>query len=115
MNQRDPELYDRSIATLLACWEEIARGSADAALERLPGVTVAVFASGPERAVYNNAVLGEGLGVHERPAAVDAMESVYSSAGVERFRGVGARGRHRDVARVARARLHGYGIDAGNG
>jgi len=85
MNPRDWELYGRSIATLLACWEEIARGSSDAALQRLPGVSVAVLPSGPERTVYNNAVLDVGLDVHERLAAVDAMESVYSSAGVDRF------------------------------
>jgi hypothetical protein len=36
----DQDLYRRSVAALLASWEEDARGSAGAALTRLPGLTV---------------------------------------------------------------------------
>ena len=66
------------MATLAASWEEYARGAPGASVQRLPGVTAAVFPNGPERAVYNNAVL-------ERAEAIDAMEAAYAQAGVERF------------------------------
>jgi ribosomal protein S18 acetylase RimI-like enzyme len=66
------------MATLVASWEEYARGAAGASVQRLAGVTAAVFPDGPERDVYNNAVL-------ERAAAIDAMEAAYAAAGVERF------------------------------
>lgn len=81
----DNDLYVRGAATLLASWEEYARGSAGAALKRLNGVSAAVFPSGPERAVYNNALLDRDLGPTERAAAVDAMEAAYNSAGVDRY------------------------------
>src|SRR6266511_4267705 len=81
----DNDLYIRGAATLLASWEEYARGSAGATLERLNGVSAAVFPSGPERAVYNNALLDRDLGPTERAAAVDAMEAAYTSAGVDRY------------------------------
>jgi GNAT superfamily N-acetyltransferase len=66
------------MATLIASWEEYARGAKGASVRRLPGVTAAVFPAGPERAVYNNAVL-------ERAEAIAAMEAAYAEAGVERF------------------------------
>ena len=66
------------MATLVASWEEYARGTEGASVQRLPGVTAAVFPDGPERAVYNNAVL-------ERAEAIAAMEAAYAEAGVERF------------------------------
>jgi len=53
----DRDLSVRGSATLLASWEEYARGSAGAALVRLPGVSAAVFPTHPERAVYNKALL----------------------------------------------------------
>jgi ribosomal protein S18 acetylase RimI-like enzyme len=71
-------LYQRGTATLLASWEEYARGAADAVVERLPGVAAAVFPKAPERDVYNNALL-------ERPDAIDAMEEAYAAAAVTRF------------------------------
>jgi ribosomal protein S18 acetylase RimI-like enzyme len=81
----DDDLYVRGAATLLASWEEYAHGCADAALERLNGVSAAVFPSGPERAVYNNALLDRGLGPAVRVAAVDAMEAAYRCARVDRY------------------------------
>jgi ribosomal protein S18 acetylase RimI-like enzyme len=81
----DARLYSRGIETLLASWEAYARGAADAAVHRLPGVTAAVFPSDPERAVYNNAVLERGLGEPHRAAAVEAMEAAYATAGVDGF------------------------------
>jgi GNAT superfamily N-acetyltransferase len=81
----DNDLYVRGAATLLASWEQYARGSAGAALERMNGVSAAVFQSDPERAVYNNALLDRDLRPTERAAAVDAMEAAYNSAGVDRY------------------------------
>ena len=81
----DADLYDRGIATLLACWAEFARGSKGATLERGKGFAAAVFPSGPERTVYNNAVLDRGLGAPERGIALDAMEAAYASAGIDQF------------------------------
>lgn len=66
------------MATLVASWQEYARGAGGASVRRLPGVAAAVFPAGPERSVYNNAVL-------ERAEAIDAMRAAYAEAGVERF------------------------------
>ena len=75
----------RGAATLLASWEEYARGSAGAALDRLEGVSAAVFPSEPERAVYNNALLDRDLGPTTARAAIIAMDAAYGSAGVDRY------------------------------
>jgi ribosomal protein S18 acetylase RimI-like enzyme len=79
------DLYDRGVATLLACWEAFARGSADATMERGKGFVAAVFPSGPERAVYNNTVLDRDLDALERGVALDAMEAAYASAVIDHF------------------------------
>src|SRR5439155_18373686 len=71
------ELYLRGSDTLLASWEEYARGADGAAVHRLPGVATAVFPAEPERAVYNNALLECDMGPGERSDALDAMETVY--------------------------------------
>lgn len=81
----DHELYIRGSETLLASWAQYARSSAGAALQRLSGVAAAVFPQGPERAVYNNALLDRDLGRAERAAAVDAMAAAYRSAGIDRY------------------------------
>ncbi len=81
----DDDLYTRGAATLLASWEEYARGAPGASLSRLGGVAAAVFPRGPERGVYNNALLDRDLGPTKRAAAVDAMEAAYRSAGVDRY------------------------------
>ena len=78
-------LHRRGTATLLASWEEYARAATDAVLARLPGVAAAVFPKGPERAVYNNALLERGLGETERAEAIGAMQAAYAAAGVTRF------------------------------
>lgn len=79
------DFYKRGIATLLASWQAYARGSGDAQLLRLDGVAAAIFPSGPERAVYNNAVLDRDLTAAALVRAADAMEAAYGSAGVDRF------------------------------
>jgi ribosomal protein S18 acetylase RimI-like enzyme len=81
----DTDLYLRGAKTVLASWEAYARGSAGATVRRRPGVAAAVFPNGPERGVYNNAVLERGLAGGERAEAVDAMEAAYAGAGVTRF------------------------------
>jgi ribosomal protein S18 acetylase RimI-like enzyme len=81
----DAELYRRGIRTLVASWEAFAAGTKDAAVHHLDGVTAAVFPSGPERDVLNNALLAPGLSTAGRDAAVEAMEVHYRTAGVDRF------------------------------
>jgi GNAT superfamily N-acetyltransferase len=81
----DRDLYARGAATLLASWQEYARGSSGAALMRLSGVAAAVFPTEPERSVYNNALLDRDLGATERATAVDAMEAAYSAGRIERY------------------------------
>ena len=81
----DADLYRRGVTTLLASWDEYARGAIGAAVRRFPGVAVAVFPNEPERAVYNNAVLNRDLTPAARAGALDAMESAYAAAGVGRF------------------------------
>lgn len=76
-------LYDRGLATAVACWEHFAAGTEDAAVLRTPGVAAAVFPVGPERAIYNNAVLERDLS--DRRGAVIAMEDAYSAAGIASF------------------------------
>ncbi len=81
----DLELYARGMRTAVACWSSYARTIAGGAVHHLPGVEVAVFTEGPERDVFNNAVLGHGLPTRQRRAAVDAMRSTYRDAGVTAY------------------------------
>jgi ribosomal protein S18 acetylase RimI-like enzyme len=104
----DADLVARGTATLLAAWEEYARGAAGAAVHRLPGVAAAVFPLGPEREVYNNAVLAGDLVPTERAAAVDVMEEAYASAGVARF---AAWVHEDDPAMRADLERRGYSLD----
>jgi ribosomal protein S18 acetylase RimI-like enzyme len=82
---RDDDLYRRGSATLLASWEEYARGAAGASLQRLSGVGAAVFPTEPERTVYNNALLERQLAAGARAVALETMEDAYAAAGVARF------------------------------
>ncbi|HEY1001483.1 MAG TPA: GNAT family N-acetyltransferase [Streptosporangiaceae bacterium] len=103
------ELYLRGRDTLLASWEEYARGAAGAAaVHHLPGVAAAVFPDEPERAVYNNALLERDLGAADRTGAVDAMEAVYATAGVTRF---AAWVHDSDPAMRAELERRGYTLD----
>ena len=79
------DLYERGAATLLASWEEYARGAIDASLRRFVGVAAAVFPDEPERSVYNNGLVDRYLSTRERADALDAMEAAYAAAGVDRF------------------------------
>ena len=81
----DADLYERGAETLLASWEEYARGATGAVLHRFAGVATAVFPTPPERDIYNNALIERDLGVAERADAIAAMEAAYKDAGVARF------------------------------
>jgi ribosomal protein S18 acetylase RimI-like enzyme len=102
------DLYRRGIATAVACWSEFSRGVRGASVEDLPGVTAAVFPTEPERSVYNNAVLARGLTAVERREAVDALEAVYASVGVERF---AAWVHESDAAMCRDLEQRGYSLD----
>jgi GNAT superfamily N-acetyltransferase len=81
----DRELYDRGAATMVASWEVVASGPADASLVRADGVAAAVFPSGPEAEFFNNALVERGLDAAARSAAVAALEAIYGEAGVKTF------------------------------
>jgi ribosomal protein S18 acetylase RimI-like enzyme len=81
----DQELRRRAMQTVLASWQAYARGARRASVVRGPGVAVAVFPEGPERDVYNNAVLDTGLQGEARARALDATEAAYASAGIQQF------------------------------
>jgi ribosomal protein S18 acetylase RimI-like enzyme len=104
----DCELYARGCATLLASWEEYARGAPEASLQRAPGVAIAVFPEGPEREVYNNALFDLDLDGARRSAAVDAMEAAYAAGGVTRF---AAWVHERDLPLRHELERRGYSLD----
>ena len=104
----DVELYLRGSDTLLASWEAYACGAVGAAVKRFPGVAAAVFPDGPERAVYNNALLQRDLGPGERSDALDAMESAYAAAGLPRF---AAWVHESDLAMRGELERRGYTLD----
>jgi ribosomal protein S18 acetylase RimI-like enzyme len=108
MTFTDAGLYARGIATLLACWEENARGAPGAMVARSPGVAAAVFPAEPEAQMYNNAVLDRDLSAVERAAAVEAMEAVYASAGIAHF---AAWVHERDAAMCSELIARGYSLN----
>ena len=69
---------------------------------------MAVFPTEPERVVYNNALLERHLDPDARNAAIDAMEDVYASSGVERF---AAWVHETDEAMAARLTRRGYRLE----
>jgi ribosomal protein S18 acetylase RimI-like enzyme len=81
----DADLYRRGAGTLVASWEEYARGASGAAVRRLPGVVVAIFPEEPERLFYNNALIERDLTAAGRSDALDAMEAAYAAVGITRF------------------------------
>jgi ribosomal protein S18 acetylase RimI-like enzyme len=79
------DLYLTGIRTTVACWTAYAWTIPGGTVHRLPGVEVAVFTQGPERDVFNNAVLGHGLARGERRDAVGAMTSAYAESGITEY------------------------------
>lgn len=104
----DAELYLRGAGTLLASWEQYARGAARATLQRFPGVAAAVFPDEPERGVYNNALLERDLSASQRADTISAMEAAYEAAGVTRF---AAWVHESDGAMRAALERRGYTVD----
>jgi hypothetical protein len=100
----DSELRRRGDATLLASWQAYAEGAEGATLVRRPGVAVAVFPSGFERDVYNNALLEPDATAD----AIDATEAEYAAAGVTRY---AAWIRETDRALRAELERRGYVLD----
>jgi len=103
----DADLYDRGVKTLLASWEEYARGAGAASVKRLGGVAAAVFPHGPEREVYNNALFDRGLSETARHDAIDAMEAAYAAGRVSAF---AAWVHESDVAMQRELERRGYGV-----
>jgi ribosomal protein S18 acetylase RimI-like enzyme len=101
--------WDRGGATLVASWEAYARAAEGAAVVRRPGVAAAVFPAGPDRAIYNNALLGRDLPGEARRAALVAMEEAYGAAGVDRF---AAWVYESDAPMIAELEARGYRLDA---
>jgi ribosomal protein S18 acetylase RimI-like enzyme len=81
----DDSLYERMLATLVGSWARIAEGTEEAAIERVGGGVVAVFPAGPERAFYNNAVLGRGLNESQAREAAAEIVATYEGAAVDRY------------------------------
>ena len=81
----EADLFVRGTETLVASWEEYARGAHGASVQRSPGVAVAVFPNEPERGVYNNALLERELAPAERRNAIASIETAYAKASVTSF------------------------------
>lgn len=81
----DNDLYRRGRATLIASWGEYARGSAAAKLVTSNRFAAGVFPSEPERTVYNNVLLRDGLVRAERVRAIQEIESLYAGARVDHY------------------------------
>lgn len=81
----DDALYARGAATLIASWEEYARGAGGASVQHLPGAAAAVFPVRPEREFFNNALVERDLGAQGRARALDAIAAAYAAAGVTAY------------------------------
>jgi hypothetical protein len=115
----DLDLYRRGVETAVACWTSYARAIPGAGVHRLPHVDVAVFTDGPERDVFNNAVLAHGLGAQERRDAVDALVTSYADACITSYAGAHRRRdrlrRHADDREPSGAARLGAGSARGVG
>ena len=54
-------------------------------MHTLPGAAVAVFPDGPERGIYNNALMAREAAAADRATAIEGMEAAYADSGVEEF------------------------------
>jgi ribosomal protein S18 acetylase RimI-like enzyme len=101
-------LYERMEANMVAAWDEVAAGSPDASLERLPGAVAGLFPAGPERDFYNNALLARGLDGAESTKAVSAVARAYAEAGVGKY---AVWAHESEAASIAELQRRGYRID----
>lgn len=74
------DLLASTIASLVASWERYAQWSPGGRLVRDADAAIGVFPDGPERDVFNNAVV---LGDSQR--ALRAITDAYAAAGIERY------------------------------
>jgi GNAT superfamily N-acetyltransferase len=85
VNATDDDLYLIGAETSVACWREYARTTPGGAVHRMAGADAAVFPNGPEREVFNNAIVARGLAPTARSAALDAVAGTYAAAGVTSY------------------------------
>jgi ribosomal protein S18 acetylase RimI-like enzyme len=104
----DDQLYERMRATFLASWARVAAGSQRASIEAVRGATVGVFPAGPERGIYNNALLDRGLDEPRAARAVDAVAATYADAGIERY---AVWAHESETAAIAELVGRGYALD----
>jgi ribosomal protein S18 acetylase RimI-like enzyme len=100
--------YQRMEANLLASWERYATGSAEAFLQREPGVAIAVFPAPPERQVYNNALLSRGLDDGQAGTALRLLEELYGNARIDGF---AVWAHESEAAAIATLEARGYHVD----
>jgi GNAT superfamily N-acetyltransferase len=81
----DADQYQRGLETLIASWQAYASCAIGASVQCHPGVTAAIFPCGPERDLYNNAILARDLDAPARARAIETMRAAYAAAGVDRF------------------------------
>ena len=93
----DADQYVRGAATLLASWEEYARGATGAAVQRSPGLPTALFSNEPERAVRHKGTGPAPGWVGARPFGLGCLASLGGRAERERQ----APRALRDLARAA--------------
>jgi ribosomal protein S18 acetylase RimI-like enzyme len=104
----DGDLYNRMAANLLASWTRYADGSTGASVIRIPAAAMGVFPEGPERSVYNNALLSRDLGPSEAAQAVMQIAEVYADAGVDRY---AVWAHESEVAALDELRRGGFRVD----
>jgi len=84
-NATNDEPYERLAATMVAAWARSAERTPKAKLDAIAGASVAIFPSGPERDVYNNALLDRALGQPAASEAAAEIARIYAAAGVESY------------------------------
>jgi GNAT superfamily N-acetyltransferase len=102
------ELYERQVDTVVASWRAYARYSAGAFVRAVEGASICVFPAEPERGIYNNALLPRGMGAQRCASAVEAMESIYRTASIDRF---AAWAHESEAALIEELTGRGYGLD----
>ena len=107
----DDDLYSRGIDTLLTTWRDYARCAPGASVERLPGLSAAIFPVLPERDVYNNVVIDRHVPSHGLARVIDGMEQRYAAAGIDRY-SAWVHDSETELARALEAR--GYRLDETN-
>ena len=78
-------LYERQVATLIADWAVSAAGAPNASVLEEEDVTVGLFPAGPERDIFNNALLARGMDAQRSERAATVMERAYAAAGIGRY------------------------------